>query len=556
MNRNVESHFGHIATKNIRRSKFKRDCSFKCTLNTGDIVPIYVDEVLPGDTVKLSTAELVRMTTPIDPVMDNAWIDTYFFFVPRRLVWEHWREFMGENRTDAWTQETEYQIPQTEAPAETGWDHKSIAHYMGARMGTTGISIDSCYLRAYALIYNEWFRNQNVSEPAEVTLDDSTTTGTNGDDYVKDIQKGGHFAKAVKYADYFTRALPEPQKGPDVYIPIGSMAPVNTADERLITGKQTALNFAIAANGNYAEPQATGRQLVTNIGYAEGNAGNLGYNELLANLTQNTGENIYPTNLYADLTAAAGATINQLRQAFAVQRMYELDARGGTRYIEILATHFGVNSPDGRQQRPEYLGGKRVPINITQVLQTSSTDATTPQGNTAAMSLTIDTHDDFTKSFTEHGIIVGLAVVRTEHTYQQGINRILSRKNRTDFYWPALANIGETYIKNKEIFAQGTTDDEEAFGYQEAWAEYRYGINRIAGELNSDYSTPLDSWHYGDDYDTLPTLSDAWIKETDANVDRTLAITTQDQFIADFYFDQTWTRPMPIYSIPALTGWN
>ena len=320
------------------------------------------------------------------------------------------------------------------------------------------------------------------------------------------------------------------------------MAPVKTSDTAILTGTQEPLHWT-AKDGTSA---GTGFLMVNN-GTTETRSGSV---------EPTTPYESYPDNLYADLTTAAGATINQLRQAFAVQRMYELDARGGTRYIEILATHFGVNSPDGRQQRPEYLGGKRVPINITQVLQTSSTDATTPQGNTAAMSLTIDTHDDFTKSFTEHGIILGLAIVRTEHTYQQGISRILSRKSRTDFYWPALANIGETYIKNKEIFAQGTTDDEEAFGYQEAWAEYRYGINRIAGELNSDYTTPLDAWHYGDDYDTLPTLSDAWIRETDKNVSRTLAIEDQSQFIADFYFDQTWTRPMPIYSIPSLTGWN
>lgn len=545
MNRNVESHFGHIATKDIRRSKFKRDCSHKTTFSTGEIIPIYVDEVLPGDTVKLNVSELVRMTTPIDPVMDNAWMDTYFFFVPSRLVWEHWKEFMGENTTDAWTQETEYEIPQLTAP-ETGWDVHSIAARIGARANTPNISIDARYTRAYTLIFNEWFRNQNVTEPAELTKGDSTTAGSNGTDYVVDLQKGGMPAKAVKYADYFTRSLPEPQKGPDIYIPVGSTAPVITGDTH-VTEAMPGLKW----NNTTMDAAEYGQ---TNLGFKidDGEA----VTAAMQSTSGGDSTRFFPTNLYADLQATAGATINQLRQAFAVQRMYELDARGGTRYIEVLATHFGVNSPDGRQQRPEYLGGKRVPINITQVLQTSSTDAVTPQGNTAAMSLTIDTHGCFTKSFTEHGIIMGLAVVRTEHTYQQGINRILSRKSRTDFYWPALANIGETYIKNKEIFAQGTEEDEEAFGYQEAWAEYRYGINRITGELNSDYTTPLDSWHYGDSYDTLPTLSDAWIRETDVNMDRTLAITTQDQFIADFYFDQTWTRPMPIYSIPSLTGWN
>ena len=245
--------------------------------------------------------------------------------------------------------------------------------------------------------------------------------------------------------------------------------------------------------------------------------------------------------------------------------MYELDARGGTRYIEILAMHFGVSSPDARLQRPEYLGGARIPVSISQVIQQSSTDGTSPQGNTAGMSLTIDNRDMFTKSFVEHGILMGLAVIRTEHTYQQGINRIFSRKNRTDFYFPELANLSEQYIKNKELYAQGSDVinqesgnpyDEEAFGYQEAWSEYRYGINKITGELNSNYETPLDSWHYGDDYASMPILSDEWIRETDVNVARTLAIQNQDQFKCDFYFDQTWTRPMPIYSIPSLTGWN
>ena len=264
---------------------------------------------------------------------------------------------------------------------------------------------------------------------------------------------------------------------------------------------------------------------------------------------------ITPDNLWADLSQASAATINELRQAFSIQRLFERDALGGTRYTEMIKAHFGVTSSDARLQRPEYLGGKRTPINISQVIQQSATDSTSPQGNTAAYSLTIDNHDDFTKSFEEHGIILGLAVVRTDHTYQQGIDRKFSRKNRTDFYFPELSNIGEQYIKNKEIFAQGNSEDDEAFGYQEAWAEYRYSNNKVTGELNSDYRTPLDSWHYADDYSRLPTLSQAWEVETDKNVARTLAIQDQDQWIADFYFDQTWIRPMPIYSIPSLAGW-
>lgn len=541
MSRNTNNHFGLAPMKNIGRSSFKRPCLHSTTFNTGDIVPFYVDEVLPGDTCKMKTSALVRMTTPINPVMDNAWMDTYYFFVPRRLVWEHWEEFMGENKTDAWTQQSEYQIPQVTSPIG-GWEKGTIAEKITGCQGRT-MSLDACYFRAYALIFREWFRNENVTEPPEVPLGDSTTAGSNGGDYVTDLVKGGKMAKAVKYADYFTRALPEPQKGPDVYLPLGTQAPV-------ITTSTDIPNSYLKGNPMHMKA-ANGASASGLVGISSGNLSNFGSPTPSA-LTYG----VQPTNLYADLELASAATINQLRQAFAVQRMYEVDARGGTRYTEILRAHFGVVSPDSRLQRPEYLGGKRTPINITQVIQQSSTDATSPQGTAAAYSLTIDVHEDFTKSFTEHGIIMGLCVIRTEHSYQQGLNRMFSRKDRLDFYFPELSNIGEQGILNKEIFAQGTSEDDEIFGYQEAWAEYRYGINKISGELNSDYATPLDSWTYADDFSQLPTLSDQFIRETDVNVARTLAIQNQDQWTANFYFDQTWIRPMPIYSIPSLTGWN
>ena len=536
-NRNTDSHFGNIPTKDIRRSKFKRPCSHKTTLNTGDIVPIYRDEMLPGDTCSMKMSSLIRMTTPINPVMDNAWIDIYFFFVPRRLVWEHWREFMGENTTDEWTQTTEYTIPKTVAP-NGGWSKGSIASYIGARINTNDIWIDSCYLRSYTTIYNEWFRSENVSEPAVITLGDSTTTGSNGTDYVNDLEKGGMPAKAVKYADYFTRALPEPQKGTPVFVPLGGQVPIiGIEPDNLPSNYSTATqlldeNLMLSKNAQdefYVEADKTP---YTSIGKME------------------------TIGLAADLTKTTqGATINQLREAYAIQKLMETNARSGTRYIEIIRGHFGITSPDARQQRPEYLGGKRIPINMTEIVQQSET-GTTPLGDTAGKSLTIDNDDMFTYSATEHGIIMGLAVIRTEHTYQQGIDRILRRQSKYDFYWPVLSNIGEQPIYEVEIYAQGTSDDDDVFGYQEAWAEYRYANNRISGELNSDYATPLDSWHYGDDYAAAPALSDSWIKETTANVARTLAVTSQDQFIADFYFDQTWVRPMPIYSVPGLTGWH
>lgn len=548
MSRNTDNHFGLAPMKNIGRSSFKRPCIHSTTFNTGELIPFYTDEVLPGDTCKMKTSALIRMTTPINPVMDNAWLDTYYFFVPRRLLWEHWEEFMGENKNDAWTQTTEYTIPQVTSP-EGGWIKGTIAEKILGNMKRTE-SVDACYFRAVALIFNEWFRNENVTEPAEVPLGDATTQGSNGSDYVTDIAKGGMPPKAVKYADYFTRALPEPQKGPDVYLPLGAQAPVIGNGKTLGLSNGTNEYGLVGWNAYYLGG------LQSQINQDIGETHQSSVTNTLGNTTLGITTNPDNSGLVADLSMADGATINQLRQAFAVQRMYEVDARGGTRYTEILRAHFGVVSPDSRLQRPEYLGGKRTPINISQVIQQSATNDVSPQGTTAAYSLTIDVHEDFTKSFTEHGLIIGICCIRTEHSYQQGLERRFSRKDRTDFYFPELSNIGEQGIKNKEIYVQGNSEDDEIFGYQEAWAEYRYGVNKVTGELNSDYETPLDSWTYADDYSKLPTLSDEWIRETDVNVARTLAIQNQDQWIANFYFDQTWIRPMPIYSIPQLTGWN
>ena len=539
MNRNTDSHFGNIPTKTMRRSKFKRPFSHKLTLNTGRIVPIYRDELLPGDNVKIRVSSLVRSMTPINPTMDNAWLDIYFFAIPRRLCWTHWKEFMGENTEDAWTQTTEYTIPKTTAPKD-GWNKNSIAHYMGARMNTEKIWIDSCYLRAYAIVYNEWFRNQNLTEPVAVTLGDATTAGSNGNDYVNDVEKGGACALAVKFADYFTRALPEPEKGDPVWIPLGGEAPIigvapyNTAltdDTNLHDKKISIYSYAYTPSGSQVNPD-----------------------NLYGDNTRLTRDKAI--GLAADLTnTTAGATINALREAYAVQKFMETNARSGSRYIETIRAHFGITSPDARQQRPEYIGGARINVNMTEVVQMSET-GTTPLGDTAGKSLTIDSRDMVSYASTEHQIILGLAVLRTEHTYQQGIDRILRRQSKFDFYWPELANLGEMPIYESEIFAQGTADDDDIFGYQEAWAEYRYANNRISGELNSDYAQALDSWHYGDDYSAAPQLSDAWVKETDVNMARTLAVQDQDQFLCDFYFDQTWVRPMPVYSVPGLTGWH
>lgn len=555
LTRNTENHFAvNPASLDMPRSRFDRSAQHKTTFNTGDLIPIYVDEVYPGDTVSMDTAAAIRMSTPIFPVMDNANIDIYFFFVPNRLVWEHWREFCGENRTTHWEQPTQYQVPQVTAPTG-GWAKGTIADYMGIPTKVNGLSISSLFFRAYALIWNEWFRDQNLKDPCQVSLDETTQTGSNGTDYVTDVQNGGFPCKAAKYHDYFTSALPAPQKGPSTLLPLGLSAPVWAGINDPNKGKvpQTAgIHFARTDGTEWNNAHRWTVDLAT-FTTSEGNVtGNLeASNE---STTGVTAVSMYPTNLFADLTQATAATINQLRQAFAVQRMFEKDARGGTRYIELIKSHFGVTSSDGRLQRPEYLGGWRQPINIDQVLQTSSTDTTSPQGNTAAYSLTNFSRSLFTKSFTEHGIIMGLAVIRTENTYQQGIERMFSRKNRTDFYWPSLANIGEQAILNKEIFAQGTAADEEAFGYQEAWAELRYKPSRVSSAFRSNYQTSLDAWHWADDYDKLPTLSSEWIDEGRENVNRTIAVqdSLEDQWLADFYFKMVWARVLPVYSIPGL----
>ncbi len=552
MNRNTESHFAvNPINLDIQRSKFVRPSTHKTTFNAGNLIPIYVDEVLPGDTFKMNMSSVIRMSTPIYPVMDNANLDVYFFFVPNRLVWDHWKEFFGENNTTHWEQPVEYEVPQITAPAG-GWAKGTIADYMGIPTKIENISVQALPFRAYCKIWNDWFRDQNLKDPAMISMDETTTAGANTGDYVTNAEKGALPLKVAKYHDYFTAALPEPQKGPEVNIQgIVGYAPVITRAE---TVTSTAEPMKI-----FATPRGTegSSKIYLAFDNTNGNEAKKVYGAPATSTTSgNISETTMPANLWADLGVGGTATsINALRQAFAIQRLYEKNARGGTRYIEIIKAHFGVQSPDARQQRSEYLGGTRVPINMDQVVQTSnSADGITPQGNTAAYSLTAFNESMFTKSFTEHGYIIGLACIRTDHTYQQGIERFWSRKKMLDYYFPTLANLGEQAILNKEIYAQGTATDNEAFGYQEAWAEYRYKPSRVSGAMRSNYQTTLDAWHYADKYTQQPILSSEWIDETSANIDRTLAVqsTTEDQFIADFYFACEATRPMPLYSIPGL----
>ena len=562
MNRNTEMHFSQTPSVKIQRSIFDRSTQNKLSFNAGLLIPIFVDEYLPGDTFTMDTSMVIRVNSAfIKPVMDNMYADIYYFSIPNRLVWDHWQEFMGENRSGPWTQTTEYTIPQITAPSSTGWNNGTIADYMGIPTKVAGITVSAMFFRAYALVWNEYFRDQNLQNPTNVPKTDATTSGVNTGTLETDACLGGLPLPVNKFHDYFTSALPEPQKGPDVNLPLTGNAPLTTGDyyeTGLIKLGPSELIGGQAVNGGINYITTTGTQMAADGGEELGSlnmiVANQGPNGILTQLKNS----IEATNLYANLGDITATSINQLRQAFAIQRLYEKDARGGTRYIEIIKSHFNVDSPDARLQRPEYLGGKRIPINTTQVVQNSSTDTTSAQGNITAYSLTNDKDSSFTKSFTEHGMILGLMCIRTEHTYQQGINRMFSRKRRFDFYWPTLANLGEQAILNKEIYAQGNTQDDEGFGYQEAWAEYRYKPSIVCGEMRSNAETSLDVYHFADDYESRPTLGQEWIMETKSNIDRTLAVpsTTSDQFVADIYFKLRCARPMPTYSIPGLIDHN
>ena len=556
MNRNVESHFALNPTRiDLSRSTFDRSSSVKTSFNAGDIVPFFLEEVLPGDTFNVKSSKVVRMQTLLTPMMDNVYLDTYYFFVPNRLVWQHWKEFNGENTESAWIPETSYEVPQITSPADTGWAVGTIADYFGIPTGIPNLSVSALPFRAYALVMNEWFRDQNLQDPLVVPLDDATVAGVNTGTFVSDVAKGGKPYIAAKYHDYFTSCLPAPQKGPDVLIPSATAGeyPVvprsNVVPDSLLDGTRytakiydadddasktrAGLGFYVSADGS------TGTQTTGILNTPSGRTGSIPV----------------INNLWAVASGGLGATINQLRLAFQVQKLYERDARGGSRYIEILKSHFGVTSPDARLQRPEYLGGNRVPININQVIQQSGTQSgTTPQGTVVGMSQTTDSHSDFIKSFTEHGFILGVMCARYDHTYQQGLERFWSRKDRFDYYWPVFANIGEQAVKNKEIYAQGNAEDDEVFGYNEAWADYRYKPNRVTGEMRSAYAQSLDVWHLADDYSSRPSLSDSWIREDKANIDRVLAVqsSVSNQFFADIFVQNRATRPMPVYSVPGL----
>ena len=521
--RSVMAHqFSQIPRAEIQRSSFNRSHGYKTTFDSGYLVPFYVDEVLPGDTFNLKCTLFARLATPIVPFMDNMFMETFFFFVPNRLLWDNWQKFNGEQENPG--DSTDFLIPTmtNSVPYEVGW----LADYFGIPTGIANLEVNALPFRAYNLIYNEWFRDENLQDSVPVPKGD-------GPDDIYDYK----LLRRGKRHDYFTSALPWPQKGPGVEIPLGTSAPIHG----ISNGSLTNLVTSTATNvGSYSLNEGANT-------YAFGSVGNSSVGKAsLSNILVGQSDSIY-----ADLTTATAYTINSLRQAFQVQRLYERDARGGTRYTEILRAHFGVVSPDARLQRPEYLGGSSSPININPVQQTSATDSTSPQGNLAAFGLTSSKIHGFTKSFVEHGYIIGLVNVRADLTYQQGLHRLWSRQTRFDFYWPALAHLGEQTVLNKEIYAQGTAADDDVFGYQERYAEYRYYPSLITGKFRSTYAQPLDMWHLSQKFDSLPTLSAQFI-EDNPPVSRVIAVQDEPQFLLDTYFSLNCVRPMPVYSVPGL----
>lgn len=506
--------FSQIPRADIQRSSFNRSHGYKTTLDSGYLVPFFVDEVLPGDTFNLKATLFGRLATPVVPFMDNMYLETFFFFVPNRLVWDNWQKFNGEQKNPG--DSTDFLIPTLQAGThQVG----SIADYFGIPTGVQLDKINALPFRAYNLIYNEWFRDENLQD----SLDVPTGDGPDAINTYKLVRRG-------KRHDYFTSCLPWPQKGPGVELPLGTTAKLQGT---LSIPKVMPANLALGGDVIFNSPEKTFKIGGTSTNLVPGSV------------------DMSKSGVTVDLSSAAAVTINSLRQAFQLQRLYERDARGGTRYTEILRAHFGVISPDARLQRPEYLGGSSTRININPVEQNSATDTTSPQGNLAAYGVLGDRVNGFTKSFVEHGYIIGLVNVRADLTYQQGLNRMWSRQTRFDFYWPALAHLGEQAVLNKEIYVQGNAEDDKVFGYQERWAEYRYFPSQITGKFRSTYDQSLDVWHLAQEFGELPKLNADFIVDNPP-VARVLAVQNEPQILLDCYFSLNCVRPMPIYSVPGL----
>lgn len=525
-NKSVDVHrFAMIPKADIPRSSFDAQKTYKTTFDAGYLIPIYVDEMLPGDTFNLKMTAFSRLATPLYPIMDNMVMESFFFFIPNRLVWTNWVKMMGQQDNPG--DSISYTVPQMTSPAG-GYAVNSLSDYMGLPTvgqitGSNTVTHSALYHRAYNLIWNEWFRDENLQNSVVVDKTDSASDPAN---YVL-LRRG-------KRKDYFTSALPWPQKGTTVNLPLGTSAPVRSDNTDVRMGVSSS-------STNY-------------LSYAGGGA-----NKLYLTPDGTDGHVRFGTNtgLFADLSEAASATINQLRQSFQIQRLLERDARGGTRYTEILRSHFGVVSPDARLQRPEYIGGGSTPININPIAQTSATNVTggsTPLGNLAAMGTSLAHGHGFTYSAVEHGMIIGLVSVRADLTYQQGLQKMWSRKTRYDYYFPVFAHLGEQAILNKEIYCTGTSADDDVFGYQERWGEYRYKPSQITGLFKSTSAGTLDAWHLAQKFTSLPTLNNTFIQDNPP-VSRIVAVgdaANGKQFLFDAFFDVRMARPMPMYSVPGL----
>lgn len=507
--------FSRVPRADIQRSSFNRTHGFKTTFNSGYLVPFYCDEVLPGDTVNLRATAFARLATPEFPFMDNLFCDTFFFYVPLRLLWDNYEKFMGAQKNPG--DSTDYLVPQIVSPSPNGWANETLFDYFGIPTLVPGLSISAFFSRAYNFIWNEWFRDQNLQNSVVVDLDDGPDDPA---DYVL-LRRG-------KRHDYFTSALPWPQKGPSVSIPLSGNAPVISDND----------DVTMRSSASGGDRTITFGSAVTYTGGVT--SGNVRFGA--------------KTGLLADMSAVTASTINQWRQAFQMQKLFEREARSGTRFTEILHGHFNVTAPDFRLQRPEYLGGGSTPINVSPIAQTSSSDDTSPQGNLAAIGTFNFRGHGFVKSFVEPGIIIGLVNVRADLNYQQGLNRMWSRRTKYDFYWPVLAHLGEQAVLNKEIYAVGSvnpTQDAAVFGYQERWAEYRYKPSLITGKFRSNDPQSLDVWHLAQEFSSLPALNASFIVDNPP-LSRVLAVQDEPQFLFDSFIHLRMARPMPTYSVPGL----